>query len=116
MLLFPNFSRQLTDVKSCLGQLLSDGCYNKLISSANITGLSRTCVPLLQATLQDAEAQLAQLHETTQAQQSELETRAQDICALQQLASERQALVESSTAQVQETEHRLAQDVVTLQV
>ena len=73
-------------------------------------------MPLLQAALQDTEAHLAQQQDRIQAQESEVETQAQEISALQQLALERQALVDSSTQQAQKTEERLAQHVAALQV
>ena len=71
---------------------------------------------MLQAALQDTEAQLAHLLEQHEAQQTEIESQAQQVLTLQQLATEAEDAVKSSGTAAQAAQQRLEQEVVTLQV
>ena len=71
---------------------------------------------MLQAALQDTEAQLLQLQRETEAQACQLEARTHEVQMLQELSAEQQAAVASNTKQSQQSEQRLTQDVAKLQV
>lgn len=71
---------------------------------------------MLQAALQDTEAQLLQLQRETEAHACHLEARTQEVQMLQQLSAEQQTAMTADSKQSQESEQRLTQEVAKLQV
>lgn len=71
---------------------------------------------MLQAALQDTEAQLLQLQRETEAQACQLEAQTQEVQMLQEFSAELQTTMTADSKQSQESEQRLTQEVAKLQV
>lgn len=71
---------------------------------------------MMQAALQDTEAQLLHLQREAEAQACQLEAQTQELQMLQELSAEQQAEVAFISKHSQESEQRLTQDVAKLQV
>ena len=71
---------------------------------------------VMQAALQNTEAQLLHVQRENEAQAQQLEAQTQELQMLQELSAEQQAAQASISKQSEEREQRLTLDVATLQV